>query len=89
VERTVLAWRRTGLAIFALAAAVAKVAAVSSVPVVAVLGLSVGLSTLGVIYVAERRVTKADRDVQWHLLATMAGLVAAVALLGALLALAG
>lgn len=88
VERTVLAWRRTGLAVFALAAAAAKVAAVSSVPVVAALGLAVGLFTLGVIYVAERRVTKQDRDVQWTLLATMGALVVAVALLGALLAIA-
>ena len=87
VERTVLSWRRTGLALFALSVGAAKAGDLGDAAVVAFLGVGVGLATLVVVLGAERRVSAGSDASAWSLLAASAGLCGAVALVGALLAL--
>jgi hypothetical protein len=88
VERTVLAWRRTGLALFILAVMAAKAADIGHVALVTVLGVVVALSSLAVVLVAERRAARQRSASTWALLTTTTGLCVAVAVVGGLLALA-
>jgi uncharacterized membrane protein YidH (DUF202 family) len=87
VERTVLAWRRTGLALFALALAAAKAADVSEAGFVAFVGVFVSLGTLAVVLASERRVSTGQATPAWTMLASSAALAFLVALVGVLLAL--
>jgi uncharacterized membrane protein YidH (DUF202 family) len=88
VERTVLAWRRTGLALFVLALAAAKAADIGDAAVVAVVGVGVALGALALVLFAERRALNQQESSAWSLFATTTGLCVAVAGVGALLALA-
>ena len=79
--------RRTGLALFVLALAAAKAADVVNTAVVAVLGVVVSLAALLVVFAASHRITRDATTSAWTLLATSAGLVVGVAVVGAVLAL--
>lgn len=88
VERTVLSWRRTGLALFILAVVAAKAADIGDVLLISVLSVVVALGALFLVLVAERRAV-ARRDISaWTLLGSTTALCVAVAVVGAMLALA-
>jgi hypothetical protein len=87
VERTVLAWRRTGLALFVLALAAAKAADLGDIAFVAVVAVVVALGALGLVLVAEQRAVARRDESAWVLLASTTALCVSVAGVGALLAL--
>ncbi|MFZ0322635.1 MAG: DUF202 domain-containing protein [Actinomycetes bacterium] len=87
VERTALAWRRTGLALFVLTVASAKVADAASFPVVGIAALVVGAAALACVFVAERHVVTGRTSGPWGFLAASALLCCGVAALGVLMSL--
>ena len=86
VERTSLAWRRTGLALFALAVGAARIADVTDLLLAVGLAVVVGAAALALVFAAERRVGDPRAASPWWFLVVSAGLACGVALVGVLLA---